>query len=282
MTSTLMRRRPIKSLIKAGFEKLRSSMRLTDRRKLKRSIIGYFDVLRESSLTNGANSTTIDSSAKGQARSANEDGDSKMKSIIDLVKSQTTGGRSQAVAIQEMRDYAEHRSTEAGQKVMLGLAEWESKTRNGRKLQGAIEDLVLAVNKDKNDIEGWVDMLESAVNSVGGEISPKKIQEQPKLAGSGSGGGLWNLSAGAEDEDLTMDSRYRNGSEIKGVQVMKAEDLKKGSVLKNTNHGFEIEIVEVGKKNVRYKNLRTGEKVKSLTSKFDFMLREGVFVAESG
>ena len=55
-------------------------------------------------------------------------------------------------------------------------------------------------------------------------------------------------------------------------------DLKKGDVLKSANHGFEIEIVEIGKKNTRYLNLETGEKVKSFTSKFNFMLREGVFV----
>lgn len=54
-------------------------------------------------------------------------------------------------------------------------------------------------------------------------------------------------------------------------------ELKKGDVLVNVNHGFEIEIAEIGKKNTRYFNLETGEKVKSLTSKFNFMLREGVF-----
>lgn len=60
--------------------------------------------------------------------------------------------------------------------------------------------------------------------------------------------------------------------------MLKASELKKGDKLKNTNHGFEIEVVEIGKKNVRYINLETGEKVKSFTSKFDFMLREGVFI----
>lgn len=55
-------------------------------------------------------------------------------------------------------------------------------------------------------------------------------------------------------------------------------ELKKGDILTNTNHGFDIEIVEIGKKNTRYLNLETGEKVKSFTSKFNFMLREGVFV----
>lgn len=60
---------------------------------------------------------------------------------------------------------------------------------------------------------------------------------------------------------------------------MKAvSELKKGDVLTSTNHGFDIEIVEIGKKNTRYVNLETGEKVKSPTSKFNFMLREGVFV----
>ena len=62
------------------------------------------------------------------------------------------------------------------------------------------------------------------------------------------------------------------------MNILKAEDLEIGQVLKNTNHGFNIEIVEVGKKNVRYRNLETGEKVKSATSKFNFMLRESVFV----
>jgi hypothetical protein len=55
-------------------------------------------------------------------------------------------------------------------------------------------------------------------------------------------------------------------------------ELKKGDILTNTNHNFDIEIVEIGKKNTRYINLETGEKVKSFTSKFNFMLREGVFV----
>jgi len=55
-------------------------------------------------------------------------------------------------------------------------------------------------------------------------------------------------------------------------------ELKKGDILKNTNHGFEIEIVDIGKKNTRYINLETGEKVKSFTRKFNFMLRNGVFV----
>ncbi len=55
-------------------------------------------------------------------------------------------------------------------------------------------------------------------------------------------------------------------------------ELSKGAILKNTNHGFDIEIVEIGKKNTRYINLETGEKVKSFTVKFNFMLREGVFV----
>ena len=55
-------------------------------------------------------------------------------------------------------------------------------------------------------------------------------------------------------------------------------ELKKGDILTNTNHGFDIEIVEIGKKNIRYLNLETGEKVKSFTGKFNFMLREVVFV----
>lgn len=59
--------------------------------------------------------------------------------------------------------------------------------------------------------------------------------------------------------------------------IKSANELKAGDILKNTNHGFEVEIVEVGKKNTRWLNLKTGEKVKSPTSKFNFMLREGVF-----
>ena len=55
-------------------------------------------------------------------------------------------------------------------------------------------------------------------------------------------------------------------------------NLKVGDILVNTNHGFEIEIKEIGKKNTRYLNLETGDKVKSFTSKFNFMLRENVFV----
>lgn len=58
-------------------------------------------------------------------------------------------------------------------------------------------------------------------------------------------------------------------------------ELKKGDILKNTNHGFKIEIVEIGKKNTRYINLETGEKIKSFTSKFNFMLRQDVFINEN-
>ncbi len=54
-------------------------------------------------------------------------------------------------------------------------------------------------------------------------------------------------------------------------------ELTKGDILTNTNHGFDIEIKDIGKKNTRYINLETGEKIKSFTSKFNFMLREGVF-----
>ena len=59
---------------------------------------------------------------------------------------------------------------------------------------------------------------------------------------------------------------------------MKITELKKGDILTNTNHEFNIEIVEIGKKNTRYINLETGEKIKSFTDKFSFMLRQGVFV----
>lgn len=55
-------------------------------------------------------------------------------------------------------------------------------------------------------------------------------------------------------------------------------ELKIGDILTNTNHGFDIEIKELGRKNTRYINLETGEKVKSFTSKFNFMLKAGVFV----
>ena len=58
---------------------------------------------------------------------------------------------------------------------------------------------------------------------------------------------------------------------------MQATDLNAGDILINNNHGFQIEIRDAGKKNVRYINLETGEKVKSFTRKFNFMLREGVF-----
>jgi hypothetical protein len=61
-------------------------------------------------------------------------------------------------------------------------------------------------------------------------------------------------------------------------QIKSVQDLNIGDILKNTNHGFEIEIKDIGAKNTRYINLETGEKVKSFTRKFNFMLREGVFV----
>ena len=60
--------------------------------------------------------------------------------------------------------------------------------------------------------------------------------------------------------------------------IKSVNELSKGDILTNTNHGFKVEIVDIGKKNTRYINLETGEKVKSFTSKFNFMLREGVFV----
>ena len=63
--------------------------------------------------------------------------------------------------------------------------------------------------------------------------------------------------------------------------IKSASELATGDILVNTNHGFEIEIKEVGKKNTRYINLETGEKVKSFTSKFNFMLREGVFIKKN-
>lgn len=59
--------------------------------------------------------------------------------------------------------------------------------------------------------------------------------------------------------------------------IKNVNELNVGDILKNTNHDFKIEIVDIGKKNTRYINLNTGEKVKSFTSKFNFMLREGVF-----
>ena len=54
-------------------------------------------------------------------------------------------------------------------------------------------------------------------------------------------------------------------------------DLKTGDILTNVNHGFDIKIVAIGKKNTRYINLETGEKIKSFTSKFNWMLRNGIF-----
>ena len=59
--------------------------------------------------------------------------------------------------------------------------------------------------------------------------------------------------------------------------IKNVNELNVGDILKNTNHDFKIEIVDIGKKSTRYINLNTGEKVKSFTSKFNFMLREGVF-----
>ena len=55
-------------------------------------------------------------------------------------------------------------------------------------------------------------------------------------------------------------------------------ELNVGDILVSTNHNFEIEIRDIGRKNTRYLNLETGEKVKTFTSKFNFMLREKVFV----
>ncbi len=63
--------------------------------------------------------------------------------------------------------------------------------------------------------------------------------------------------------------------------AISVNELKAGDVLENTNHGFDIEIKEIGKKNTRYINLDTGETVKSFTKKFNFMLREGVFVRKA-
>jgi hypothetical protein len=62
---------------------------------------------------------------------------------------------------------------------------------------------------------------------------------------------------------------------------MNAEQIKKGDLLTSSNHGFDIEISEVGKKNVRWVNLETGEKCKTYTHKFNFMLREGIFTTKT-
>ena len=44
--------------------------------------------------------------------------------------------------------------------------------------------------------------------------------------------------------------------------IKSVQELKVGDTLTNTNHNFDIEIREIGKKNVRYVNLETpGEKV---------------------
>ncbi len=59
-------------------------------------------------------------------------------------------------------------------------------------------------------------------------------------------------------------------------------ELSKGDILTSTNHGFDIEITEIGKKNTRYLNLETGEKIKSFTSRFNWMLREGIFIKKEG
>ena len=53
-----------------------------------------------------------------------------------------------------------------------------------------------------------------------------------------------------------------NATQTKGNEMIKsADELQKGDILKNTNHGFEIKIVEIGRKNIRYVNLETGEKL---------------------
>jgi len=64
--------------------------------------------------------------------------------------------------------------------------------------------------------------------------------------------------------------------------TISTNELTKGDILTNTNHGFDIEIGEIGKKNTRYINLETGEKIKSFTSKFNWMLREGIFIKKEG
>jgi hypothetical protein len=69
-----------------------------------------------------------------------------------------------------------------------------------------------------------------------------------------------------------------NRSEI----IMKTvNELQAGDILVNVNHGFEIKMGEIGKKNTRYINLETGEKIKSFTSKFNWMLQQGVFIRKS-
>ena len=55
--------------------------------------------------------------------------------------------------------------------------------------------------------------------------------------------------------------------------------VKKGDTMFSTNHGFTIEILEVGKKNVRWKNLQTGENMKTQTRKFNWMVRQAIFVS---
>tara|TARA_R100000995_G_C3475634_1_gene120800 strand:- start:667 stop:939 length:273 start_codon:yes stop_codon:yes gene_type:complete len=52
-----------------------------------------------------------------------------------------------------------------------------------------------------------------------------------------------------------------------------------GDTMLSTNHGFLIEIIEVGKKNIRWRNLETGETMKTLTRKFNWMVREAIFIS---
>ena len=79
---------------------------------------------------------------------------------------------------------------------------------------------------------------------------------------------------------LVYEDLIKGNVDTFGENIKKAlsAGAKAGDILKNVNHGFEIEIKEIGKKNTRYINLETGEKVKSFTSKLNFMLRNGVFV----
>jgi len=80
---------------------------------------------------------------------------------------------------------------------------------------------------------------------------------------------------------LSYSERENKAAQANGVREIKMKtvnEIKKGDILTNTNHGFDVEI---GKKNTRYMNLETGEKVKSFTSKFNFMLRNNVFVSKA-
>ncbi len=138
------------------------------------------------------------------------------------------------------------------------------------------ENLVGIIESDfaKETLSNLTDIVEYADDPSISIEQAEKIQKAGlKWLDNMENGNEWSLYRHQAMSALSDDAADHKENKLKSVS-----ELKKGDILTNTNHGFDIEIKDIGKKNTRYLNLETGEKIRSFTSKFNFMLRKGVFI----